>query len=201
VGRLLEADLVFTWCSAYRGNADAGVPLVRVTREPSTELEVDASVRVLSRPFARPHLGSGQTIPGLAPWEPWEFGVQTRVDTSAAGFTRVPCYFAVLTSTRLPIPLPVGLPPLFKTYITDPGLSSFTLRVVLRTAPLQALMPEASRAYGLTVCWIGCQEPDVLPPGCPAQVATPASCTTDDFGIDTAPGGQACGCGCGCHGR
>jgi hypothetical protein len=196
-GDLLEADLVFTWAAGYHGDADAGVPLARIDRQASGALDVDATIRILARPFARPRLGSGDTIPGLAPWELWALGVQTRVDTTAAGFTRIPCYFAVLTVTRQPKALPI-LPPLFKTHLTDAGLSSFTLRVLLAEG-LRALMPEASRAYGLTVCWTGCQEPEELPAACPAQEPASEGCTTVDFGIDR--GSSAPACGGGCNGR
>jgi hypothetical protein len=194
---LLEADLVFTWSTARHANAAAGVPLARISRQASTELDVDTSIRVLARPLARPRLGSGSTSPGLAPWEPWPLGMQTRVDTSAAGFTRIPGYFAVLTATRQPEPEPGRLPFLFKTHITDPGLTSFTLRVMLPER-LGALMVDASRAYGLSVCWFGAQEPEVLPAACPGHQLVPEPCATGDFGVRATPG--APGCGCGCHG-
>lgn len=62
-----------------------------------------------SRPLARPRIASGATIPGATTWEVWDlkqsdgrgvikndFTVQVRIDTSSAGFTIVPAYFASL---------------------------------------------------------------------------------------------------------
>jgi len=62
------------------------------------------------RPNSRPLLASGTTIPGATPWGPWSLlsdtsdadpdsyaiGIQVNVNTSSAGFTSVPCYFAWL---------------------------------------------------------------------------------------------------------
>ena len=67
------------------------------------------SVR-LARALARPRIGSGSTVPGDTPWEVWSeritgntlrltavpVGIQVTIDTSAAGFTETPCYFAWL---------------------------------------------------------------------------------------------------------
>src|SRR5262249_29872198 len=67
--------------------------------------------RPLARPLARPHVGSGATIPGATDWKSWvpfeaapdtrggrpvTLGLQVDVNTSAAGFTETPCYFAWL---------------------------------------------------------------------------------------------------------
>jgi hypothetical protein len=62
------------------------------------------------RPIARPRIGSGHTRPGQTEWEVWAetftgaklnkfsapLGVQVTIDTSAAGFTEEPVYFAWL---------------------------------------------------------------------------------------------------------
>ena len=72
---------------------------------------LDADCRIMrSRPMARPRIGSGNTTPGHTAWEVWServtvagtrktdmpIGVQVTIDTSAAGFTEAPCYFAWL---------------------------------------------------------------------------------------------------------
>ena len=57
-----------------------------------------------TRALARPRIASGTTIPGATIWENWDVsgwleivpGVQVRIDTSSAGFTTVPAYFASL---------------------------------------------------------------------------------------------------------
>jgi hypothetical protein len=64
------------------------------------------------RPLARPRLGSGTTVPEGTAWELWSekvfrnrvintepLGIQVTIDTSAAGFTETPCYFAWLAGT------------------------------------------------------------------------------------------------------
>jgi hypothetical protein len=67
---------------------------------------------LLARPFARPRLGRGHTPLGATAWRAWSEvvgpsstsdrlvvtarGIEVTIDTSAAGFTRVPCYFAWL---------------------------------------------------------------------------------------------------------
>lgn len=59
----------------------------------------------LARAIARPRIGSGTTIPGATAWTPWMasngsqpilLGYQVEIDTSSAGFTEIPCYFAWL---------------------------------------------------------------------------------------------------------
>ena len=66
-----------------------------------------------ARAFTRPRIGSGSTVPGDTAWELWtetildrvghkvpaDLGVQVTVDTSGAGFTETPCYFAWLQGT------------------------------------------------------------------------------------------------------
>ena len=66
-----------------------------------------------ARGFTRPRIGSGQTVPGDTAWELWtettinpngakveaDLGVQVTIDTSGAGFTEVPCYFAWVEGT------------------------------------------------------------------------------------------------------
>jgi hypothetical protein len=58
-----------------------------------------------TRVLAQPRIAAGVTPAGGTAWEPWllpgirfarVIGIQVRVDTRAAGFTDVPCYFAWL---------------------------------------------------------------------------------------------------------
>jgi hypothetical protein len=74
-----------------------------------------ASAAPRVRPFARPQIGRGATVPGSTAWEPWSersgeqplhLGIQVDVDTSAAGFTATPCYFAQLTGSTWDARLP-----------------------------------------------------------------------------------------------
>jgi|GEM_PF-1113485 hypothetical protein len=66
-----------------------------------------------ARALTRPRIGSGATVPGDTAWEVWsevivdptgakvqaDIGIQVTIDTSGAGFTEVPCYFAWLQGT------------------------------------------------------------------------------------------------------
>jgi hypothetical protein len=186
-GHLWEDDLVFTWERRFRGNPEAGVPLARVSLAAPGSATVDQSVRPLARPLARPRLVSGATIPGLTPWEPWPAGMQTRIDTSAAGFTQVPRYFATLIATRKGPSSPEA-PLLSFTHVADAGLTEFTFRILMRAQRRGELeaggqgrselqMTEIVRNLGLFVCWIGCQPLEFVPPACRGQRAAPPACT------------------------
>jgi hypothetical protein len=194
VDRLWEDDLVFTWMKIYRGNPEAGVPLARIGRGTFGEVTIDRSVRLLARPVARPRIGSGATIPGLTPWEPWAFGMQTRIDTSAAGFTQIPGYFAVLFATREPVPAKTALPFLFRTHVADPGLTEFTFRTTAASRRSTVDVVELTRTYGLAVCWLGCQALEFLPPACPGQMPAPEPCETSDEPPDPQASGSCGNC-------
>jgi len=78
-----------------------GVPLTRIKYDEKgvPELSEEESQVPISRPLAKLHIASGATIPGNTAWETWDIqghtsGFEVKIDTSAAGFTRVPCYFA-----------------------------------------------------------------------------------------------------------
>jgi hypothetical protein len=169
-GRLWEDDLALTWEFRRVLSAEAGVPLARVSAGAGV-VTVDQSIRPLVRPVARPRLASGSTIPGLTPWEPWLGGVQTRIDTSAAGFTQVPAYFASYVTTRRAVTL-LELQALFLTHIGNAGLTEFTFRIVSPVSfsrRSRFTMTELARDLGLVVCWIGCQPVESLPALCPGQ--------------------------------
>jgi hypothetical protein len=137
--------------------------------------------------LARPLLASGTTIPGNTPWEPWTvgftgangdsvpaaIGVQTWIDTSAAGFTRVPCYLASLQGSVWN-PQRLQLVPAIFPSIADESVTGFTFRLWLQVVPSQAFSrategfsfvtdPQRfflfARQQKLYVSWTGCQMP------------------------------------------
>ncbi|WHZ21123.1 MAG: hypothetical protein OJF47_000235 [Nitrospira sp.] len=147
----------------------------------------------ISRPLARPTLGTGSTVPGNTPWQPWEYhsigsernsftfeiGVQTRIDTSAAGFTDIPQYFAWLQG---PIwnPQTMQLVPALLPSLADETIDGFTFRLILlppredvifltksasvfqrRIHPVRDSNSFAvfARQQKLSVVWLGCQMP------------------------------------------
>ena len=146
-----------------------------------------------SRPLARPRIGNGSTPADSTPWQLWEIlgfrdqdfvlGLQITVDTSAAGFTEVPCYFAWLqwprvADSRLPYLLYLALG--FQ-YVEEPAIDRFLFRVLLPLGEVAALgaargqRPQAfllngdrshddtlgvARSLGLSLCWLGIQHED-----------------------------------------
>jgi|SoiMethySBSTD1v2_1073268.scaffolds.fasta_scaffold684032_2 hypothetical protein len=98
-----SAGPALVW-KAGRVSVRDGVPIARISD--ITKLDGGAGISVdrpIARPLARPHIANGRTHADGSGWELWtqktsggEFflGFQIIVDTSAAGFTKVPCYFA-----------------------------------------------------------------------------------------------------------
>jgi hypothetical protein len=90
----------------------AAIDKLAAADERSPVLDARFTVR-RARGFTRPRIGSGQTVPGDTAWELWtetiinangakveaDLGVQVTIDTSGAGFTEVPCYFAWVEGT------------------------------------------------------------------------------------------------------
>lgn len=85
--------------------------VTRLVEDPEFVFVFDGEFRApISRALRRPRIGRGETVPGDTPWETWiesvigpdrevheiPLGVQVTIDTSAAGFTKTPVYFAWL---------------------------------------------------------------------------------------------------------
>lgn len=128
-----------------------------------------------ARPFARPRIGSGATVAGATAWEPWQIGetasdrralgIQVRIDTRAAGFTRVPCYFAWVQGNDF-----AGKPPVVSLpeaeFIAEARSTGFLFRTRLYRpdqagSSLFASIPPPSQVAlarrSLAVCWLGIQ--------------------------------------------
>ncbi|HEV7675051.1 MAG TPA: hypothetical protein VGQ12_11025 [Candidatus Angelobacter sp.] len=109
--------------------------VVAVARvKPGSPPQLDHDYRpVVARPLARPRIAAGATVPGDTAWELWEengisIGVQSEVDTSAAGFTTTPNYFAEVEAGNSAAEF---LPAWFAS-IAAPKPDSFTLRLFMR---------------------------------------------------------------------
>jgi hypothetical protein len=99
VSRVPGVDLA--WHPARGVSMRDGVPLARMTAD--GELQTDYWAP-RARRASRPRIGSGATVRGETPWVGWRaklsserevfLGLQVTVDTAAAGFAGVPCYFA-----------------------------------------------------------------------------------------------------------
>lgn len=144
-GRSSSGDIEFVWVDAPRTSPEEGVPVGMLrSADPSARKFTRLITPPRRRPFARPRLGTGSTIPGNTSWQPWDFagpqfvsregpleiGVQTTIDTSAVGFTDMPQYFAwlegpIFNSQTLQL-VPALLPS-----IANESLDSFTFRLIL----------------------------------------------------------------------
>lgn len=152
--------------------------------------------RAVPRPLARPLLVSGATVPGNTAWVPWSttylfdgaltpaiVGVQTVVDTSSAGFTDTPYYFASLQGPVWNAQSMSFLPAFFFS-ISDETTSSFTFNIWLQdtsgssvirglapgrrsSTPIAITNPAAfflfAQQQKLFVRWTGCQMPNSSP--------------------------------------
>jgi hypothetical protein len=125
------------------------------------------------RPLARPRFASGATLPGATAWEPWlalerrtpAFGLEVRVDTSAAGFTGRPAYFAWLQwpgiATRDPR---IAILSLGLQHVADETPAGFTFRIAVAARVFRAQVGSPrihaailtwARTERLSVAWVG----------------------------------------------
>ncbi|HZE70856.1 MAG TPA: hypothetical protein VE135_15205 [Pyrinomonadaceae bacterium] len=194
----------FQWEASRHSRFSDGVPLAQISYE--NEENLPGAKRVprfntkflphFSRGFAKPRIGRGATVAGGTAWDPWiesvasqggrrsqtQIGVQVTIDTSTAGFTQTPCYFAWLQGSLwdktniefFPVPI---------SHIDNESAFHFRFRLWMppiiavvgsrvryaNLDPLSHVM--ARRAHGfpneflnfarrqqLYVCWIGIQE-------------------------------------------
>ena len=99
---------------AFSDDATYGEAIKKIVAKDQRSPVLDAQfILRRARGFTRPRIGSGTTVPGDTAWELWtetiinangakveaDLGVQVTVDTSGAGFTQVPCYFAWVEGT------------------------------------------------------------------------------------------------------
>jgi len=197
----------FVWVVGRNIDPALGVPLARLIYQSSDHAPTleEGFLFPTSRPFARPRVGSGATVPGDTRWEPWvenissskeqvaplSAGMQVTLDTSAAGFTETPCYFAWLGGTLwdrsnvefFPFPL---------AHVDREETSRFRFRLWLppvemalgaRLRIANSKFPDEfinyAREHGLHVCWIGIQ-PWSAPGGGCAEPEPPECKTTQE---------------------
>lgn len=103
-GRTIEEPLL-RWSDPFQWSPKMGIPLARLHYNPDTaQWLIAEAMKPYAHPLARPHMGSGETVPGNTAWKAWfasearqhQLGFEVDIDTSAEGFTEVPCYFAWL---------------------------------------------------------------------------------------------------------
>jgi hypothetical protein len=195
-GRSSAGTVEFAWTTNERPSPSEGVPLGRLLYSGRMPSRFRAFVATPThRPLARPRLGNGSTVPGNTAWQPWvyanlnsdgvpnpiELGVQTTVDTSAAGFTEIPQYFAWLEGSVWDAHSKQLVPTLLQS-LDDVSINSFTFRLnlfqpppgnvifarrsaVAATVPSITLVQDSSSFFvfaqqqQLYVAWLGCQMP------------------------------------------
>lgn len=109
--RIEQADLVLVDASSVSPQAGVTLAILTFTAAQWTIAPSSSYARPLSGPYVR----AGRTIPGQTIWTERPLGVLrgilrvffTEIDTSAAGFTRPPCYFAWINGPRL-LSVPLG---------------------------------------------------------------------------------------------
>jgi hypothetical protein len=172
-----DRPLLF-WKAAEEVRLGLEVPLVALQIE-NDRIHGDliSRVRRKARRLVRPHLGLGTTEPGKTGWRnvmtpPQQLSVlEVTVDTTEAGFSRVPYYFASLAGDFSGIivapegpgvePWPVGSFPAFFNvpfgFITDETASGFTFRILpARGFPVGVpTVSEQAEAHEWTISWLG----------------------------------------------
>ena len=149
-GPTSAGNVEFVWLDAPQFTTGGGVPLGHLTYLDRAVPKFVAFVATQKvRPLARPRIGTGSTIPGNTSWQPWTFdmpllrgivfsaelGVQTTVDTSAAGFTEIPQYFAWIEGSIWNAQT-MQLVPAILPSIDNEALDSFTFRLILMPQPV-----------------------------------------------------------------
>lgn len=167
-----------------------GVPLARITLSRGVRERDPLFPRPIARALARPRIASGATVPGKTVWELFSLangfakGMQTHIDTTAAGFTETPAYFAWLevapTDPRYEMFAikVLGLP----RDIAAATTAGFTFRLVVSPSlgddrsetneKLISFFSLQARKIGLRICWLGCEhlsEAPVCPDECDCQ--------------------------------
>jgi hypothetical protein len=96
----------FAWRTSSELEVGPMVPLCSLTVENKTiKGAIETRVRRYARRLVRPHLAAGRTDADAALWQPWWNrgildGYFQQVDTSDAGFTAAPQYFAELVPVK-----------------------------------------------------------------------------------------------------
>jgi hypothetical protein len=184
--------------SAYRS------AITRLFEDPEYISVVDDEFCVsISRALSRPRLGRGETVAGSTPWEIWTenvigpdrevhevpLGVQVTIDTSAAGFTQTPVYFAWLQGA-LWDRTNVEFFPIVLAHIDNESISRFrfrlwTPRVItwlgsrarIANNTFSTSFLNFARQQGLFVCWLGSE---CLPPAASGCVEVSDCCCTEE---------------------
>lgn len=139
--RDIEQDTELVWQTDISVES---VPIAKITVAAGAAA-IDTTFRPpAARAMARLRLARGETVRGNTPWENWEVaqpdgkggftskvvGVQTHIDTSAAGFTDIPTYFASLTGPEWDL-AKSEFAPTFFPQVAEPSVDGFIFRLLM----------------------------------------------------------------------
>lgn len=154
----------FAWLRPGEVQFGIEVPLASVVAEGGRVIDgPQLRVRRTARPFLRPHIGWGETEAGRTGWQFSDMGLSVDVDTSAAGFSNPPFYFAQVLgdfsrdeeypdSQLVAFGRGACIPLGGSAYITRSSQTGFTLRV---RAHLANISKEQAEQCHWRVGWIG----------------------------------------------
>jgi hypothetical protein len=167
-GRTPDAGITFRWLPPSAFTPHDGVELATTADVRNSAYASDAQMFApkRTRAMTRPRTGRGATVPGETAWKSWVelaaddiilAGIQVEIDTSAAGFTAIPCYFAEITGSmwNSAVPLMLILP---FTHIAEATKTGFTFRILapwlyasygFRTVEATALAAEPASSEGV----------------------------------------------------
>lgn len=180
LGSPLSQEVEFIWKLSCQVNIRDGVPIKEISASGD-----ETFLPPNSRPLARPLIERGSTVAGKTDWRSWNVilpneasahGIEVSIDTSVAGFTNTPCYFAWLHGGLFSRPWPriasegggfsrFPVDPNFSFFVIDritevePARFTFSLRINLWNI-FQQEDPLSFARHSLYVCWLGLQTQD-----------------------------------------
>jgi hypothetical protein len=176
-----RAAVLTVWRSCEETSPAEGVPIAFLKYDTKSQPSLDvARPPRYARALARPHLASGATLEGGTAWEvapvPGKakvYGIQTRINTAAAGFTEKPLFFAWLEGTQWDEKQKISFAAPC-TDVADASPEGFTFRIwmpILVVHGKQVTGAAQSLAFArrqkLFVCWLGAEPSrrlETLPP-------------------------------------
>lgn len=175
-GANLPEGVDFRWVDAARTfDPRDGVLLPRSGVDVSGFTLPREPVQPRARALSRPRIATGSTSPGSGGWESWmdprnpaaALGFQITIDTSAAGFTRPPCYFASLEGPRWVVVVKrsgTSAPSqvLLSDHVANATATGFMFRVFVRDSGPEEQKLAVFQAFAcesrLSVHWLGIQD-------------------------------------------
>jgi hypothetical protein len=162
-----EEQPKFVWKPASRVEPQNGVPLVTLS------IGTLQSNTRKARALSRPRIVSGATIAGATQWKTWsipfgegqvQIGFQVTIDTSAAGFTEVPCYFAWLQGQLWKLDGKENVLGVHWDHIEDVSTNGFTFRflsLIEKLSPVEQFRKSAAvnffQKQKFYISWLGIQ--------------------------------------------